>query len=300
MNSVLKGYITLIRPANLPTAAGDILAGLAMAGILKSAQGFTFFDGMDFWNISFLVLASVLLYAGGVVLNDVFDSKLDAVERPERPIPKGVVSLKAATALGTILLLLGIGAAFMVTILSGEIALGLAVTIVVYDGFSKKYDFLGPLNMGLCRSLNLLLGMSVFGTLIHWWFIGIPLIYIFAITLISRGEVHGNNKKNIVFAGVLYAIVILCVIALTEYSNVRSIVGFLFLALFGVLIFLPLRRAYVSNSPQNIKKAVIAGVLSLIVLDAAMAVGFSEWWYGVLILCLLPLSMLLSKLFSVT
>ena len=77
MNSVLKGYITLIRPANLPTAAGDILAGLAMAGILKSDQGFTFFDGVDFWNISFLVLASVLLYAGGVVLNDVFDSKLE-------------------------------------------------------------------------------------------------------------------------------------------------------------------------------------------------------------------------------
>ncbi|WP_394749698.1 UbiA-like protein EboC [Spongiimicrobium salis] len=289
-----------MRPANLPTAAGDIFAGLAMAGILKSTPGFGFFDGVDFWNSIILVGASVLLYAGGVVLNDVFDAKLDAVERPERPIPKGVVSLRAAALFGASLLVLGIVGAFFVNALSGKIALGLALAIITYDGFSKKYDFLGPLNMGICRSLNLLLGMSVFGQLIHWWFIGIPLMYIFAITLISRGEVHADNKKNIIFAGILYATVIFSVIGLMEYFNVRSIFSLLFLVLFAVLIFLPLRKAYISNTPKHIKKAVIAGVLSLIVLDAAMAVGFSEWWYGVLILCLMPLSIWLSKLFSVT
>ncbi|MGF1558237.1 MAG: ubiquinone biosynthesis protein UbiA, partial [Flavobacteriaceae bacterium] len=58
--------------------------------------------------------------------------------------------------------------------------------------------------------------------------------------------------------------------------------------------------AYRLNSPGNIKKAVVAGVLSLIVLDASLAAGFSFWWYGLLMLLLLPLSVFLSKLFAVT
>ncbi len=67
-----------------------------------------------------------------------------------------------------------------------------------------------------------------------------------------------------------------------------------------MLVYKPLIQAYHLNSPERIKKAVIAGVLSLIVLDAALAVGFSVWWYGLLLLLLLPLSIFLSKLFAVT
>ena len=66
------------------------------------------------------------------------------------------------------------------------------------------------------------------------------------------------------------------------------------------MIYRPLIAAYKENSPQNIKKAVIAGVLSLIILDASVAVGFSQWWLGIAVLLLLPLSMLLSRLFAVT
>ena len=188
----------------------------------------------------------------------------------------------------------------MVNQLSGFIALTLAGAIVLYDGFSKKNGFLGPLNMGLCRGLNLILGMSVLGVLDNWWYAIIPLVYIFAITLISRGEVHGNNKNHIIWAGVLYAAVISAVvtIVMTETTNLWQTVPFLLL--FAFLVYKPLIQAYHLNSPERIKKAVIAGVLALIVLDAALAVGFSVWWYGLLLLLLLPLSIFLSKLFAVT
>ncbi|MEZ4969104.1 MAG: hypothetical protein R2814_05480 [Flavobacteriaceae bacterium] len=73
-----------------------------------------------------------------------------------------------------------------------------------------------------------------------------------------------------------------------------------FLLLFGFLIFKPLLKAYSENSPKNIKNAVMAGVISIIVLDASLAVGFSHWWVGIIILLLLPLSVYLSKLFAVT
>ncbi|WP_339713101.1 UbiA-like protein EboC [uncultured Kriegella sp.] len=296
MSSSFLGYIRLMRPANLPTAAADILAGMAMAG-LYSEWGYHDFN---YANVLCLVTASILLYAGGVVLNDVFDYKLDKVERPERPIPSGIVSLVNAALFGGALLVIGVICALMVNNLAGVIALFLALAILLYDSFSKKYGILGPLNMGVCRGLNLLLGMSVFGSLEYWYYALVPIVYIAAITLISRGEVHGDNKKHIVLAGVLYAIVIVAVLSLFVWGKENVLQAIPFLILFAIMIYRPLIGAFRDNSPKNIKKAVIGGVLSLILLDASLAVAFSQWWFALPIILLLPLSIWLSKLFAVT
>ena len=145
-----------------------------------------------------------------------------------------------------------------------------------------------------------MLGMSIIGAITTWWVAIIPVLYIFAITLISRGEVHGNNKKHIIKAALMYIVVVgLLTLAIGIYTtNLLWALPFLFL--FVVLIFRPLWKAYRINSPEHIKKSVIAGVLSLVVMDACWAIGFSNWYIGLAVLLLLPLSLLLSKLFSVT
>ena len=300
MNQKILGYARLARPANLPTAAADILAGVAVTGIFSSANSDIFLTAISGESIFYLVFSSVLLYAGGVILNDVFDNKVDAIERPERPIPSGLISLRAASTYGSIMMFVGITLAFLVNTVSGCVAIFLALAILLYDAIAKKYDFFGPLSMGICRGINLILGMSVLGTLGYWWIAVVPIIYIFAITLISRGEVHGKNKNHIVLAAVLYASVILAVLSLAFLYTDNILFPLLYLALFSILVFRPLRRAHSENSPENIKKAVMAGVLSLVVLDASIAVTFSTWWYGLLILALLPVSKALSKLFAVT
>ena len=300
MNATLLGYARLARPANLPTAAADILAGAAIAGVISNPGQADFPEFVPAADILYLVFASIFLYAGGVILNDVFDSKIDTVERPERPIPSGLIPLTSAAIYGGSVLGAGIVLAFLVHSLSGWVATALAISILVYDAIAKKYGFFGPLAMGACRGLNLILGMSVLGSLEYGWMAGIPIVYIFAITLISRGEVHGENKNHIVLAGILYASVIFAVLTVAFLYTDSVLFPLLFLALFALMVFRPLYKAYSDNSPQNIKKAVMAGVLSLVVLDASLAVSFSTWWYGLLILALLPLSMALSKLFAVT
>ena len=154
--------------------------------------------------------------------------------------------------------------------------------------------------MGLCRALNLILGMSVFGEIFHWMYAVIPLLYIFAITLISRGEVYGQNKKHIIYAGLIYAIVVFIVLMIVPDIRTQWLSLFPFLGLFIFLIYSPLIRAYRVNSPENIKKAVVSGVLSIIVLDASLAVGFDGWQFGLIVLLLLPLSYILAKIFAVT
>jgi len=299
MSNKLMGLARLARPANLPTAAADILAGIAISCFFSGIASIDYFL-VDTGTIALLVFASVFLYAGGVVLNDVFDAKLDAVERPERPIPSGAVPVLEAAVMGFILLILGAAMAFWVSETSGYIAVILAATIYIYDVIAKSHSFFGPLVMGLCRGLNLLLGISILGDLPIIWITIIPVLYIFAITLISRGEVHGDNKRHIVMAAVMYAAVIGLIATGIAIHSTNVLIAAPFLLLFAFLIYKPLYKAYTDNSPAHIKKAVMAGVLSLVVMDACWAVGFSNWYIGLGVLLLLPVSLMLSKLFAVT
>ncbi|MGN6402840.1 MAG: UbiA-like protein EboC, partial [Flavisolibacter sp.] len=182
-----KGFLQLMRPANIVTSVADVLAGIAISGYLANEN----FSATYIPSILLLSISTMGLYGGGVVFNDVFDSEHDKVERPERPIPSGVISKGEASLLGIILFAIGIMAAAIVSVLSGLIAISIIIAALVYDKWSKHHAFAGPFNMGLCRGLNLLLGISiVIPAVSAWWFVAIiPIIYIAAITMISRGEV---------------------------------------------------------------------------------------------------------------
>ncbi len=100
-------------------------------------------------DLGWLMLATSGLYAGGVVLNDVYDAELDAAERPERAIPSGRISKQNALIFGALLLILGIIAAFQSSDTSGWVAFGIGAGAILYDRFSKHHALLGPINMGL-------------------------------------------------------------------------------------------------------------------------------------------------------
>ncbi|WP_373514833.1 UbiA-like protein EboC [Persicitalea sp.] len=286
----LKPYLQLTRPANLLTALADILAGIAIAG-------FSFTGGSYFY----LLLATLGLYGGGVVLNDVFDAELDAIERPERPIPSGKVSLRSATLLGGILLALGILCARLYSLESGLIALGIALLVILYDRNAKHSKLWGPIVMGMCRGGNLLLGISVLpDSLSQYSWVGlVPIVYIGAITMISQDEVHGGKQRTLYLAGLLYASVHL-VQLFVAYSQGNLLIAIPWVVLHVFLVARPLWAAIQNPVGPMIGKAVKAGVLSLIVMDAAWCVAFGYWPLALLVLLLLPCSIFLAKIFAVT
>jgi 4-hydroxybenzoate polyprenyltransferase len=288
--SSLKPYLQLTRPANLVTAITDILAGMAIAQ-------FTFSS----FSPALLVVSTLGLYGGGVDMNDVFDAKLDGIERPERPIPSGKVPLSSATVLGISLLLLGILAAAMFSLQSGMIAVIVALLTILYNRFAKHHVFFGPLTMGMCRGGNLILGMSVLPeSFQNWaWVALFPIIYIGAITLISQDEVHGGKKTTLYIAAVFYALVLIFQLKLAnEHGNLLYTIPFVLLHAW--FIFRPLWNAMQNPIGPLIGKAVKAGVISLIVMNASWCVAFGLWPMALAVLALLPLSMLLAKVFAVT
>lgn len=290
-------YLQLMRPANILTAWADILAGYAVGGIISSNLGI---DTLT--SLGWLLLSTSGLYGGGIVFNDVFDLELDRVERPERPLPSGRASLTGAKLLGAVLLLIGVLAAIQVSLISAGLAGAIAVSALVYDSLGKHQGLLGPLNMGLCRGGNLLLGISVAPAMVKelWFLIFIPIVYIAAVTAISQGEVEGGKRQTGVLAIILVLLVLTGVFGLEGLENYHLLSALPFASLFSLLVLPAFVKATQDPSPAIVQKAVKSGVLSLIVLDSAIAAGFGDLFYGLMVLLLLPLSIALARLFAVT
>jgi 4-hydroxybenzoate polyprenyltransferase len=297
-------YLELMRPANIVTSCADILAGFAVSGFLvlmnQEIGGQGTLDGLE--QLAWLLIATTGLYGGGVVFNDVFDAELDTQERPERPIPSGRASLGGATLWGILLLGVGVVAAAQVSWLSATLAPIVALAALFYDAFGKHHPIFGPLNMGICRGGNLLLGISATPTMVreHWFLALIPIVYIAAITTISRGEVHGGKGNAGIISLLLIGIVIAGLFGLGLLKDYETIAALPFIVLLAARVLRPFFKAVRQPTPEQIRMAVKAGVLSLIVLDATIAAGFANLPFGLLVLSLLPISMVLARMFAVT
>ncbi|MDZ4698969.1 MAG: UbiA-like protein EboC [Rhodothermales bacterium] len=291
----MRSYLQLARPANIVTAWADVLAGFAVTGGLAAVH-------IQAETLGWLLLSTTGLYAGGVAFNDVFDANLDAVERPERPIPAGRVTRQNAAIFAGSLLLGGIAAAFAASPAAGLLALAIAAAALVYDAYGKHHALLGPINMGLCRGGNLLLGMGAAPLMIvhHWPLALLPIVYIAAITAISRGEVTGGSKRVGYLAVGLVVLVILALGYIGFDAVAVEPVSGLFPFIFTGLVLPAFLRAAKQPTAETIQRAVRTGIMGLIVLNAAIAALYAGPTAGLAILSLLPVSVLLARLFAVT
>jgi len=143
-----KTLLSLGRVSNLPTVWTNTLAGVVLAGASPLN-----------WSMLPLLLAMSMAYIGGMFLNDAFDRKIDAKERPERPIPAGEIKAAEVFAGGFTLLVGAIIFSFIAALSwSGSIgmtvlmAFALTGAIVLYDCWHKA-NKLSPVIMGACRML---------------------------------------------------------------------------------------------------------------------------------------------------
>lgn len=281
------GLLELVRPPNLVTAAADVAAGLAIAGSGGLAAA------------PVLVLASMALYAGGVALNDVCDAPLDARERPERPIPSGRVSRRSATTLALGLLTSGVALASLAGPAPGAVALAIALMAALYDA-RAKHEAWGPVAMGLCRGLNLLLGLSAVPAQLVGWPVALVLVaYIAGVTLISRGEVHGGTRRAGATSLVLVALAGAGLVAMAPTFQGR--VALLpFLVLLAVRVLPSSWRAFAEPCALNVRDAVRQGLLSLVVLDAAIVAAYAGPLPATLLLALALVARGLARRFAVT
>jgi 4-hydroxybenzoate polyprenyltransferase len=284
-----RAHLQLLRPANVVTAAANVLAGYAAA---------------DFGNpraLPWLIVAGMCLYGGGVVLNDFYDRKLDAIERPERPIPSGRASARTAAFLGMALLASGVLSAVLASGLAAGIAAVIACLAAFYDCCGKRNAVIGPVTVALCRGLNLMLGMAAVPAMAmaRWPLALLPFSYICAVTVLSRGEVHGGGRGAGVFSLLSLGLVIAALLWLS-LSHPGAFAGILLTLLLAWRVLPPFWRAYREMSAHRIRDAVKTGVISLVILDAVIGAVYGGPAYAALILATGIAAAALARMFAVT
>jgi len=304
--SMVRSYLELMRLPNVFTAMADV----AMGYLFVQSAAWHGDPWWDCWMLAVLAAASSLLYLGGVVLNDVFDLIADLQWRPERPIPSGRVSLRAAQRLGWTLLIAGalLGVAAVSVGTGGGLAKGhfgsvavaplLAACIVLYDAWLKRTPG-GPLAMGTCRMLNVVLGMSALGTPLGadaWLVAGGLGVYVAGITWFARREAEQSRRLQLALATVLMTLGIVLVALFPRWSDrVIDVVRLdprrwhLLIGALGLLIGWRCVWAVINPVAAQVRRAVAQCVLSIIVLDAAACYAVrGVYWAGMILLLLLP------------
>lgn len=295
--------LQLLRLPNVFTAAADVAMGFLVAhGVFQSGEVF-----------ALLVTASCLLYLSGTVLNDVFDAEVDRRERPERPIPSGRVSPAAAAALGWALLASGVLVAWLAGYVAGDWRPGavgtvLAACIVLYDAV-LKHTLLGPLLMGACRALNVLLGMSAVPrelTTVEWTIAAAIGVYIVGVTWFARSDADASPRGQLVGGLVVLLAGMAILASLPAWAGGEGptmIAPRGWYLLWAVLSLIIARRCVVAlfePTPSRVQAAVRHAVHSLIVLDAAVVLGFVGIYWGCAVLLLIFPTMLLTAWLDAT
>lgn len=294
----VAAYATLVRAPNLFSAPPDVLLGVALVTTTGATVSFAALVG--------LALASVLLYAGGTTLNDYFDAAIDATERPERPIPAGRVSRRAAGVLGGSLLVAGVALAFVAADLhAGSVAAALAATIALYDG-ALKGGPVGFLAMGAARGLNVLLGTTAAGTVaLQRWTLAVPIVvafYIALVTYMAANEATDTPRGAVAAAAagvVVAAAAVLVVVATVGPPVVRGGLAVVLAAGFLAWTGRALEPAYADPHPGTVGPAVGACVLALALLDAAFAAIVGVAWSLATLALLVP-AVALARVFDVS
>jgi 4-hydroxybenzoate polyprenyltransferase len=227
-----------------------------------------------------LLLAMSLAYISGMFLNDAYDSELDAIERPQRPIPSGKISASAVYTLGYLMLLLSIWLVVIsarnslgVEQYAAASALALAICIILYNLWHKQNP-ISPLIMGLCRMfVYITAGYTLIREPSSLIFLAaiITLCYLIGLTYIAKTE-NSNNFSS------MWPIAFLAVPL--GYGLMRSADSFptlLFTLLFGAWLLYALQ--FLQNpAKRNVPKAVVSMIAGISLLDAIYisSLGFTK------------------------
>lgn len=279
----------LLRIPNVFTAFADIVLAAFAAGYLAEQTG----------TFLLLVAASGCLYCSGMAWNDIFDRKHDAESRAFRPIPSGRIALRTAAMIAVGLMIAGIVLAGIACQWRVEIshhnslfvATSLAFMILLYDAWLKKTP-VGPIAMGGCRALNILLGLSG-GSVspeVATHLAATIGIYIVGVTAFARTEERTSRRGPLIRAWFTILLGMLLGLSVPTHLPEGSAPPYTIYLLIAWACWVNshLIQAVDVPKPIMVQTAVKQCILGLIVFDAILATMFVGWPGLLIVLLLLP------------
>ena len=220
---MIKAYIQILRPLNML---------ITLACIIITSLTFGKFS----YQLLPIIIVILCLTAFANIINDVFDYKVDKLNRPDRPIPSGKINQKSAIILCMLLLVISICTIFFydfnfntkVSIICIIIPL-----LIFYTPFFKKIPLLG--NIIVSFILGMVFIVTAFYVAGDLKLIIPPVILAFVLMLIREivkdiADIEGDSLMNVMTFPVLYGI----------NKSIHIILGLVFILILATFYFISL------------------------------------------------------------
>ncbi len=247
----LKDAIEILRPIN------DLMGSLTVIiGILNTRLGIDPFKLI--LNLILGILTYFFIAGSGMVINDYYDIEIDKINRPERPIPRGSITLSQAKILWIATSLVGIAIAIFHSIFFniGYLNIIIAFFFVfigwLYAAWGKKSGFIGNIIVSVSFSIGLIYGAVLNNSNIP------PYIYFFFLTafflLLSREiikgceDIEGDKNEGVKTLAIkigikksknlslIFAILAVVFFILPNFTNILNQMFFLISMFFGLAL----------------------------------------------------------------
>ncbi|QAU13877.1 geranylgeranylglycerol-phosphate geranylgeranyltransferase [Halorubrum sp. BOL3-1] len=153
MRDTLRGIVELARLGNCVAAGVLTATGAFVAGASGTAL-----------PTALAAATTVFAVAAGNAINDYFDREIDAVNRPDRPIPRGAVSPRGALATAVVWFAVAVAAAVPLPPLAIGIAAVNLVALVTYTSLFKGMPGLGNALVAYLVGSTFLFGGAAVGS----------------------------------------------------------------------------------------------------------------------------------------
>ena len=195
-----KDAFEILRPLNCLMGSLTVIIGVLNTRVGVEASTLII-------NIVLGIFTYFFIAGSGNVINDYYDVEIDKINRPDRPIPRGSITLKQAKILWIIAALIGIVIAIIHGLLFNRAFLNIIIAAFMvfigwlYAAWGKKSGFIGNLIVSVSFSIGLVYGAILNNANVPFY------IYFFFLTsfflLLSREiikgceDIEGDEKEGV-------------------------------------------------------------------------------------------------------
>jgi len=185
----LMGFLQIIRPLNCMMMGFAVVVGASLVSSLSFSS-----------NLLLGFVTAFALTAASMVMNDFYDRQIDAINEPNRPIPRGDVSPKEALFFAVALSLLGFTAAFKTNLPSLVVAVIAWIISLTYITEGKGTGLPGNFLVSATVVIPFVYGGLAVGQLEISTFLFVAIVFLSNTAReITKGivDVEGDKSHNI-------------------------------------------------------------------------------------------------------
>lgn len=185
-------WITIQRPAVCILTVFLAFVGALLVTVPRG-------DAVDLVRLVLALIGAYAVAASTQITNDVADREIDAVEKPDRPIPAGKISVRQALAVGITGYVVSIVCGWLVSTELGLIYTGIVAISVHYNYHGKGLPLVGNVEVALCVASIPIFGAASQGLPWDLWFLW-AFIFTFEVgreLVVTAQDLEGDRSQGL-------------------------------------------------------------------------------------------------------